>query len=327
MRESNLSWQKNLAQGFASSAELLSFLEISLPINSLQAEKQFKTRVPRGFAARMQKGNLHDPLLRQVLAIDSELDTVSGYTNDPLQEMQSNIIPGLIHKYQGRVLLILSGACAINCRYCFRRHFPYEDNNPGQLGLQDALNYIRKHPDIHEVILSGGDPLLLKDSRLNVLLQELDTIEHLTTLRIHSRIPVVLPMRINADFIKTLHSTRLKKVMVLHSNHPNEIDESVQYACLLLKQAGVLLLNQSVLLAGVNDDAAVLASLSRRLFACDVLPYYLHLLDNVNGAAHFSIEIDQALSIYHELQRLLPGYLVPKLAREDALAKNKTLLN
>ena len=327
MRESISSWQQILAQGFAQASELLAFLHLPVSEGSSLAEKQFKTRVPRGFAARMDRGNRYDPLLLQVLAIDDELQIKPGFVQDPLDEAATNSIPGLIHKYHGRVLLTVTGSCAINCRYCFRRHFPYQDNNPGRAGWQPVLDYINADKNIHEVILSGGDPLLANDAVLAPLLAQLDAIPHLTTLRIHTRIPVVLPERVDDGLIALLMTSRLKKVVVLHSNHVQELDAQVALACRRLSGAGCLMLNQSVLLAGVNDNANTLAALSERLFACGVLPYYLHLLDKVQGAAHFDVGLEEALAIFQQLQALLPGYLVPRLAREDAGAKHKTLIS
>lgn len=326
MREPTLSWQQILSQGFAQAGALLDFLHLPVTEGSGLAEKQFKTRVPRGFAARMQPGFRHDPLLLQVLAIDDELHTPAGFVEDPLDEASSNSIPGLIHKYQGRVLLTLTGACAVHCRYCFRRHFPYQDNNPGRLGWKPVLDYIAKDTGIHEVILSGGDPLLATDAVLTALCSKLEAIPHVTTLRIHTRIPVVLPERVTGELIQWLMNSRLQIVVVLHSNHAQELDAHVQTACEKLREAGCHLLNQSVLLAGVNDSADTLAALSRRLFACGVLPYYLHLLDKVQGAAHFDVSLHDAQAIFQQLQALLPGYLVPRLAREEAGKKHKTLM-
>lgn len=325
MRDTSLSWQKNLAMGFTSVTDLLSFLE--LPIrNADPAEQQFPSRIPLGFARRMQKGNPHDPLLLQVLAINEELEPIDGYSLDPLVETNANPLKGLIHKYHGRVLLTVTGICAVNCRYCFRRHFPYQDNNPGRSGWNNVYDYIAHDPSITEVILSGGDPLLASDLVLGELIQNLEKIPHLHTLRIHTRIPVVLPERIDHGLLKILDSTRLRKVMVLHSNHAQELDESVERACFDLRQVGCHLLNQSVLLAGINDDPFVLASLSHSLFAYGVIPYYLHVLDKVKGAAHFDLPFSRIQVIYQQLQSLLPGYLLPRLAREEPGKASKTLL-
>jgi len=326
MRESTPCWQKKLAEGFSSSIELLSFLGLPTSLGNNLSERQFKTRVPRSFAARMRPGDPNDPLLLQVLAVAAELNITEGFGPDPLIEAATNRLPGLIHKYDGRVLLTVTGACAVNCRYCFRRHFPYQDNNPGRIGWQPVLDYIANDSCIHEVILSGGDPLLATDGVLQPLLRQLAAIPHLTTVRFHTRIPVVLPERVNDGFLSLLAENRLNKVIVLHSNHPQELDSSVFHACKEMQQVGCHLLNQSVLLAGVNDCPQILLALSERLFACGVLPYYLHLLDKVQGAAHFDIPLEKALLIFRQLQRLLPGYLVPRLAREEAGEKNKTLI-
>ena len=326
MRDYSISWQKILAQGFASVNELLEFLALPSGLGSVSADKQFKTRVPRSFAARMQRGNPRDPLLLQVLAVEDELSVVDGYVADPLRESKGNPLPGLLHKYQGRVLLTLTGACAVNCRYCFRRHFPYQNNNPGRDGWQPVLDYVRADTSIREVILSGGDPLLAADAVLAELIQQLEAIPHLQILRFHTRIPIVLPERINKDLLKLLGTTRLQKIIVLHSNHAQELDEQVAEVCSALRQVGCHLLNQSVLLKGINDEASILAELSERLFACGVLPYYLHLLDTVAGAAHFDLPQTAALAIYRQLQKQLPGYLVPRLAREEPGKASKTLL-
>lgn len=326
MRDSPLHWQKILTQGFSSSAELLTYLNLPVPNHLDAVEQQFKTRVPRGFAALMEPGNPHDPLLLQVLAQSQELDPREGFVVDPLQEAQANPVTGLLHKYQGRVLLTLTGSCAINCRYCFRRHFPYQENNPGRQGWYKALDYIAADASIHEVILSGGDPLLVKDEVLMSLLLRLETIPHVKTLRIHSRIPVVLPERVTSELLQVLTDSRLQLVIVLHSNHPRELDTRVESACQALRQIGCYVLNQSVLLAGVNDQADTLQALSQRLFQLGVLPYYLHVLDKVQGSAHFEVSLPRAQEIYAQLQCLLPGYLVPKLVREQAGKAHKTLV-
>ncbi|QRN04866.1 EF-P beta-lysylation protein EpmB [Legionella sp. MW5194] len=326
MRDASVSWQKILAQGFATKEALLDYLSLPHTLGSEGAEQQFKTRVPRGFARRMQAGNPNDPLLLQVLAVEQELHETLGYSVDPLGEAAANPMQGLIHKYQGRVLLTLTGACAVNCRYCFRRHFPYQDNNPGREGWRRVIDYIREDSAIHEVILSGGDPLMAADLVMGELIKALGEINHVRTLRFHTRIPIVLPERINATLLDQLAASRLRKVIVIHCNHPQEIDESVAKACLALHQSGCQLLNQSVLLKGINDEPDVLAALSERLFDCNVLPYYLHVFDKVKGGAHFDMPDDEALAIYRQLQALLPGYLVPRLVREEAGKKHKTLL-
>ncbi|AHE65941.1 EF-P beta-lysylation protein EpmB [Legionella oakridgensis] len=326
MRDSTSNWQKILAQGFSSASELLEFLQLPSSMASHLAEKQFKTRVPRAFAELMEKGNRYDPLLMQVLAVDDELQMQAGFVHDPLKETSANPVKGLIHKYHGRVLLVLTGGCVINCRYCFRRHFPYQDNNPGRKGWQQTLEYIANDSSIQEVILSGGDPLLAQDGVLSEVFSYLSSIPHVRFLRIHTRIPVVLPERVNASLLELLASLPLQKVIVLHSNHPHELDERVAQACMALRHADCHLLNQSVLLAGVNNDSLVLAALSQRLFSCGVLPYYLHFLDKVQGAAHFSVTLAEAKNIFRSLQEHLPGYLVPRFACEQPGKKSKTLI-
>ncbi|CEG55773.1 EF-P beta-lysylation protein EpmB [Legionella fallonii] len=326
MRETSLSWQKILAQGFTSVSDLLHYLELPIAEGSLLAEKKFPSRIPLGFAKRMHKGNPHDPLLLQVLALGEELEETEGYGPDPLTELDTIPLKGLIHKYHGRVLLTITGVCAVNCRYCFRRHFPYQNNNPGRSGWKEIVHYIANDASITEIILSGGDPLLASDVVLTELIQLLEDIPHVHTVRIHTRIPIVFPERIEESLLKLLSTTRLKKVVVLHCNHPQELNDEVRQACSDLQKAGCLLLNQSVLLAGINDQATILAELSQALFAYGVLPYYLHLLDKVKGAAHFDMPFVNAQTIYHQLQTLLPGYLVPRLAREEPGKLHKTLL-
>lgn len=326
MRETKEHWQKILADGFASAETLLAYLNLPSELGCQQAEQLFKTRVPRQFAARMQPGNRFDPLLLQVLAHAEEQHNMPGYFFDPLQETTANPIPGLIHKYKSRVLLTLTGVCAINCRFCFRRHFPYETNNPGQIGWQKACEYIAENSQIDEVILSGGDPLLASNRTLKQLMGYLKPITHVRTIRIHTRIPIVLTERIHSELLDIFDTQRFHIVVVLHSNHPQELDDTVAKACSTMKQSGWLLLNQSVLLKGINDQANILATLSRRLFECGVLPYYLHLPDKVSGTHHFDLPIQRALSIFHGLQSQLPGYLVPRLVREDPKEPYKTLL-
>jgi len=327
MRESIPHWQDILSQGFSSAAQLLEFLGLSSTEGSVQAEKEFKTRVPRGFAARMERGNRQDPLLLQVLATHDELDFSPDFVPDPLEEASANPVEGLIHKYPGRVLLTLTGVCAVHCRYCFRRYFPYQDNNPGRAGWQLAIDYIKRDSTIYEVILSGGDPLLANDTLVAHLFEQLDAISHVRTLRIHTRIPIVLPERIQPELLTLLKQSRFQTVVVLHSNHPNELSDDVAMACSALKQAGCHLLNQSVLLRGINDRSDVLVALSERLLVCGVLPYYLHLLDKVQGAQHFDVTLDEALTLFSALQQRLPGYLVPRLAREEPGKQHKTLLS
>ncbi|OGV40437.1 MAG: EF-P beta-lysylation protein EpmB [Legionellales bacterium RIFCSPHIGHO2_12_FULL_42_9] len=321
-----MTWQTTLAEGFASSEALLDFLGLPPRLACYASERQFKTRVPLGFAQRMKPGDPHDPLLLQVLASPHELDERSDFTPDPLKESIANPLPGLLHKYHGRVLLTLIGTCAVNCRFCFRRHFPYEDNNPGRSGWQAIFDYIRQDSSIHEVILSGGDPLLVTDRMLKEFVTGLTTIQHVKTLRFHTRIPIVLPSRIDESFLDFIKSVSQHVVMVLHCNHSQEINEEVRAACFAMKSAGCVLLNQSVLLRGINDNASVLAQLSECLFDCQVLPYYLHVLDKVSGTSHFDVAEVEVQAIYRALQGVLPGYLLPRLVREIAGEASKTLV-
>ncbi len=311
-------WQQELAQVIRSPVELFELLELNsaeLPA-SLRADGEFALRVPRPYLARMRKGDPQDPLLRQVLPLGEELLPMAGYSRDPLNEQAANPIPGLVHKYGSRVLLIVSPICAINCRYCFRRHFPYPDNKPSRAQWHRALDYIRADTRINEVIYSGGDPLATSDRQLLWLTEAIAAIDHVKRLRVHTRLPVVIPARIDRDCLAWLTRTRLQTVVVLHINHANEIDGDVKQAVGLLRAAGVTVLNQAVLLAGVNDTAAALIDLSETLFAAGALPYYLHLLDPVQGAAHFAVSESAARSLQRAMQARLPGFLVPRMVRE-----------
>lgn len=320
-------WQKNLSEAVSDPKELLALLNLdaNLLFESLLAAKEFKLRVPRGFIARMRKNDVHDPLLMQVLPIGKELVSPADYLADPLHEQSKNVLPGLLHKYSNRVLLLVSGACAVHCRYCFRRQFDYSGNNPGRTGWAEAFDYIRSKPLVNEVILSGGDPLMVNDNYLSALVSEIADILQIKRLRIHTRLPIVLPERVTTGLISALQ-TRLKVVVVIHANHPNEIDNSVATAMQMLRDSGITLLNQSVLLKGVNDSAIILRNLSEKLFSVSVLPYYLHLLDKVKGAAHFAISRNKAVRIVQELAAILPGYLVPKLVEEQPGKRSKTLV-
>jgi EF-P beta-lysylation protein EpmB len=313
-------WKNALSTAIRDPAELLALLELprDLLTPAREACSEFSLRIPRGFVARMGKGDPDDPLLRQVLPARDELVAVPGFAPDPVGEEAALRAPGLLHKYRGRALLVTTGACAIHCRYCFRRHFPYGAENPAREEWRGALEVLAADDTIHEVILSGGDPLLLEDGRLEQLVRRLEALPHLRRLRIHTRVPVVLPERVDAPLLAWLGATRLQKVVVIHANHPREVDDSVAAALERLRGAGATLLNQAVLLRGVNDHAPTLARLSEALFALGVLPYYLHLLDRVSGAAHFEVPEEEALRLLRELRAALPGYLVPRLVREIA---------
>ncbi|MCR4300122.1 MAG: EF-P beta-lysylation protein EpmB [Sulfuricaulis sp.] len=311
-------WQSQLARAINDPVELLAAVGLGeewLPA-ARAAARLFPLRVPREFVARMRQGDPHDPLLRQVLPLAEECLTAAGFEADPVGDLAAMAVPGVLHKYQGRVLLTVTGACAVHCRYCFRRHFPYADANPAADQWRTALEYIAGDNSITEIILSGGDPLTQSDRRLSQLVRSLESIPHLRRLRLHTRVPIVLPDRVNEEMLAWIRCTRFKTVIVLHINHAREIDHSVRSMAKALKAAGVELLNQSVLLRGVNDSPETLASLSEQLFEVGVLPYYLHMLDRVQGAAHFEVTDSVAKSLMRELSKRLPGYLVPRLVRE-----------
>jgi EF-P beta-lysylation protein EpmB len=322
------SWQKELANAVKNPLQLLQLLEIAPERAGLSdlARKNFPMLVPMPFVRKMKKGDINDPLLQQVLPIESEDRIVDGYSLDPLQE-HKNEIPGVLHKYKSRVLLILKTGCAVNCRYCFRRHFPYQDNNLNKQQFIEVLNYLKQHPDVNEVILSGGDPLMSKDEFLQYIVSELDQLPQLKRLRIHTRLPVVIPQRITDSLCKLLKDSRLKVIFILHINHANEIDTVFIEAMNKLYQAGIQLLNQSVLLKGINNNSTALVALSEALSEANILPYYLFLLDKVQGAQHFDLTTEEAQCLIKQITAELPGYLVPKLSREIAGEKSKTLIN
>lgn len=320
-------WQSLLADAVKSTNELLALLEIDpAQLENQPQTNEFPLRVPRSFVRRMARGDIHDPLLRQVLPAAAEAHHTDGYLFDPLDEQHTMPCPGLLHKYKGRALLTVTGACAVHCRYCFRRHFPYNNANPSTDHWDRAVAYLAQHPDITELILSGGDPLALTDARLRSLTDALASNPHLRTLRFHTRLPVVLPERVDDGLLALLEAQTLNVVMVIHCNHPNEIDQNVAQAMNRLRQAGVILLNQSVLLHGVNDDAAILIRLSEALFSAGVLPYYLHQLDRVQGTAHFEVDDNTAGILMQAVHAALPGYLVPRLVRELPGEPGKVLL-
>lgn len=311
-------WQSALTEAFTRPAELLEFLRLpaDLPALRLAQMREFPLRVPRAFAEQMEKGNPRDPLFLQVWPQAMEAETRRDYVIDAVGDLAKLKPGGIIHKYHGRALVIATGACAVNCRYCFRRHFPYGETRASRNHWKGVLAELAADDSIEEVILSGGDPLSLTDDKLADLVEGLGGIPHLKRLRVHSRQPIVLPERVNEDLLDWLTGSRLQPVMVLHANHAQELSPEVAAACARLKAAGVPLLNQSVLLAGINDSLDVLKTLSERLFEIGVLPYYLHLLDRVQGAAHFEVEESVGKALVRELAGHLPGYLVPRLVRE-----------
>jgi L-lysine 2,3-aminomutase len=321
-------WPRVLAQAIRDPAVLLD--RLALPARLLPGARRaaalFPLRVPEPYLARIRPGDADDPLLRQVLPLDAEGRFARGYVADPLAEAAATVAPGLLHKYAGRALLVTTGACAIHCRYCFRRHFPYGESYAGGPWLAGALAALRADPSLHEVILSGGDPLTMRDERLAALVARLEQISHLRTLRIHTRLPIVVPQRVDTALCAWLARTRLRTVVVVHANHARELDGEVIGAARRLREAGATLLNQAVLLRGVNDSAPALAALSERLLDAGILPYYLHLPDRVSGTAHFAVGAGRARALIAALRAALPGYLVPRLVREvPGLASKKPI--
>lgn len=321
-------WMAAMADAVTRPEELLQLLRLDTSLPALDAARLrgFPLRVPRSFVARMETGNPQDPLFLQVWPAAAESAEAGGYAVDAVGDLNKLKPGGLIHKYHGRALVIATGACAVNCRYCFRRHFPYSDALAVRGQWRETLAQIEADPTIEEVILSGGDPLALGDDKLAVFVEALDRIPHVRRLRLHTRVPVVLPARVDAGLLGWLSATRLQKVIVLHVNHAREIDAEVADACAALRGTGAMLLNQAVLLRAVNDSTDALAELSERLFAVGVLPYYLHMLDKVQGAAHFDLDETVAQALMQGLSARLPGYLVPKLVREIAGEPAKTLV-
>jgi EF-P beta-lysylation protein EpmB len=323
-------WQQALAEAITDPGELCATLGLDASLAQAAraylsgATGGFPLRVPRGFVNRMRRGDPNDPLLLQVLPQAAELQAVVGFTQDPVGDLASKAAPGLLHKYTGRVLLVATGACAVHCRYCFRRHFPYSDESALVDGWRSTLEHLQADPTVTELILSGGDPLSLSDRRLQQLTDMLQAAPHVRRLRIHTRYPIVLPERVDEGLLHWLSGLQLQKVVVIHANHAQELDDEVRRACADLAGAGATVLNQSVLLAGVNDSVEALAALSEALFAIGVLPYYLHVLDRVAGAAHFDVDETTALRLHAGLTRLLPGFLVPRLVREVPGAPSKT---
>ena len=322
-------WQQELAEAITTPGELAAAL--GLARETLQgapaAGHRFHMRIPRSFVARMRPGDPHDPLLRQVLPTAEELADEPAYVDDPVGERTALRAPALLQKYRGRALLITTGACAVHCRYCFRREFPYAEQHGGEAArFGEALAEIARDDSLQEIILSGGDPLSLSNARLESLTRALAAIPHVRRIRVHTRQPVVLPSRVDEGLLRWLRACTLPMVFVLHVNHPNELDAELTSACASLRATGITLLNQSVLLAGVNDDVEILSHLSQRLFDAGVLPYYLHALDRVRGAAHFAVAEERAQSLAGELAARLPGYLVPRLVREVAGASAKVTL-
>ena len=325
--QSCVRWQDGLRNAIRSSVELAEMLQLDMPheslSNGLSNDFGFPLFVTREFASRIRRGDWNDPLLQQVWVDQRESNVVPGYVSDPVGDREAEIAPGLLQKYHGRVLLISTGACAIHCRYCFRRHYPYSTAPKTLRDWQPALDRIAADPSIKEVILSGGDPLTIVDSTLALLVDKLDQIDHLERLRIHTRLPIVLPQRVDSKLLEWLSGTRLSKWVVLHTNHSQEIDDHVVDAISKLRTTGANLLNQAVLLRGINDTTEAQESLCKKLLQVSVLPYYLNQLDLVNGAAHFKTDIEVGRRIVHELSTRLPGYGVPRFVQEQSGKPNK----
>jgi len=315
-----ISWQQQLAQAITDPQELVKLLELpqKMAAEALQATESFPLKVTQDYLSCINKGDLNDPLLRQILPVTDENRHQQGFVHDPVGDLNASPAPGLIRKYHGRALLITTPACAIHCRYCFRRHYPYQESSAHKENLDQALELIAKDNSIHEIILSGGDPLTLSDERLETLLRKIAAISHISTLRIHSRLPVILPARVTTTLADMLDQSRMNTVLVIHCNHPNELSTKVLDSLVRLREKNITLLNQSVLLKNINTNAKVLIKLSHKLFSAGVLPYYLHTLDPVAGAYHFHITDKIAVKLHKIISEKLPGYLVPRLVREIA---------
>ena len=320
------SWRRSLATAIRDVESLVRELELpeEYATSAIEAAKSFPVLVPRSFLARMEVGNPQDPLLRQVLPVGEENVSVPGFVVDAVDDQAAKLAPGLLQKYRGRVLLMAAGSCAVNCRYCFRRHYPYSEEPRRLDDWEPAIQAIEQDQSVHEVILSGGDPLMLTDDRLAALVGRLEGIEHLTRLRIHSRLPIVLPDRVNPELIELLRGCRLQPIMVVHANHPHEIVGDCAEALRTLVRSGIPTLNQAVLLRGVNDQVEPLAELCERMIDLGVIPYYLHQLDRVAGTAHFEVPEATGLELIAKLRARLPGYAVPQFVQEIAGESSKT---
>jgi len=317
-------WQQALSQAITCPEELARRLD--LPAESFTQLSPFSMKIPETLLERIRKGDLEDPILKQFLPIDEELKIIEGYSADPLEENKVNPIPGLLQKFDNRVLLTVNQLCAVHCRFCFRRNFNYADNTPGKSGWAQAYEYIQSNDQIEEVILSGGDPLSLSDQYLQWHVDQINHIKHVRAIRLHTRFPIMIPQRITATLIDIFKQSALPIIVVLHCNHVQEINDEVKMACKLLNNAGVRVLNQTVLLRGINDTVQAQRDLAWALFDCGITPYYLHCFDPVKGAHHFDLPIAQAQHLYYELRKVLPGYLVPQLVKEVPGEKAKVVV-
>ncbi len=327
VRATDRTWQEDLKDAIRTPEELAAMLEIPLKaVCAIQSRGKFPLFAPLPFLNRVQKGDLRDPLLRQILPVAGEADSPPGFADDPLDELDFQTGGGLLHKYSGRALLVVNGTCAVHCRYCFRRHFPYTRLTDVAKRWEPAIARIGSDPSIGEVILSGGDPLTLNNEVLSGLIARIADMGHVRRLRIHSRLPVVIPNRVDDDLLELLRSTRLDVVGVIHCNHAQEIDDQVVFSCERLSAVCTSILNQSVLLRDVNDNVDALIELSEKLFSASVLPYYLHQLDRVKGAAHFEVPRDRGRELVLEMRARLPGYLVPRYVQEEPGEPNKSVI-
>jgi EF-P beta-lysylation protein EpmB len=290
-----------------------------------EAASQFPVFVPLPLLSRMKPGDLNDPLLRQVLPVRSEDDSPSGFSLDPLGEQEATMAPGMLKKYAGRVLLVTTGACAVHCRYCFRKHFPYDESPTSPTQWEPAIAQIAADDSIEEVILSGGDPLTIVDQQLETLIGRLNQVGHLKRLRIHTRLPIMIPQRVTERLVDLFGQSSLQPIVVIHANHANELDDSVAAALKKLLNGGATMLNQTVLLRGINDEAKTLIELSQRLLQCRVLPYYLHQLDPVIGTSHFEVSKERGVELIEQMRAALPGYAVPRYVKELSGEPNKTV--
>lgn len=319
------SWQHEIANSFKNLNNLLHYLNIAdCDRNQFLNINQFPLRVTPFYASLIRKNDINDPLLLQIIPQAKELESHPNFHSDAVGDLSAIKLPGLIHKYHGRVLLSLTAACGIHCRYCFRREFPYSDNTPNLSSNSPIFDYLKEHKEINEIILSGGDPLMLSDEKLGQILHNFEALNHIHTLRLHTRMPSILPLRITPTLLKRLQSSNKNIVMVLHINHANEINNDVHIVCQQLKNMGITLLNQSVLLKNINNSSDVLKQLSQALFTAGILPYYLHCLDKVSGTSHFDIPRLEAVTLIKQLKNQLPGYLVPKLVEEIKDEASKT---
>lgn len=330
------SWHRSLADSIRDPHELLQRLDldrqvttgsdISQPVVAIQASPEFPVMVPESYLRRMEAGDINDPLLRQVLPIDDELRVVAGFSNDAVHDATFREAPGLIKKYQGRALMIATGSCAVHCRYCFRRHYPYNQEPRRMEDWEPAFAAIQNDASISEVLLSGGDPLMLTDQRLDQLLDRLEKIEHLKRVRIHTRLPIVLPDRVTSRLIDRLLASRLTPIMVVHANHANELVHDCEASLRQLVRSGITVLNQAVLLKGVNDSVVAMVNLSESLINLGAMPYYLHQLDRVAGTAHFEVDVSRGRHIIQQMRKQLPGYAVPRFVSEIPDESHKTVL-